>query len=330
VHFHVCVVDGVFEEVAVAGTADAQSSPPGIVFHPASAIDETAVAQVQTDLRRRILRAFVGRGLLESCDAKEMQGYQHSGFSVDAGVCIEADDRAALERLLRYCARPPFAMDRLRKEGCDLVYRCAKQRSEPSSDKRGAKADELHLTPLELIERIAALEPPPRTHRHRYFGVLASNSPLRAAAVALAAPPQPAKQVMVQTEPAAMGEGAPAVTPLGHASPPTPEPAIPKRSPAHYLWAVLIARIYEVFPLLCPKCGGQMRLIAFVTEGMQIRKILDHIGVDSEPPHISPARGPPLWEDCEAQMDDGVQTEPDWDMAAQPAPDYEVDQRINW
>lgn len=51
------------------GEADAQSSPPGIDFHPASAIDEIAVAQVQTDLRRRILRAFVGRGLLESCDA---------------------------------------------------------------------------------------------------------------------------------------------------------------------------------------------------------------------------------------------------------------------
>jgi hypothetical protein len=42
-------------------------------------------------------------------------------------------------------------MDRLRKEGAELVYRCAKQHSEPSSDKRGAKVDELHLTPLELI-----------------------------------------------------------------------------------------------------------------------------------------------------------------------------------
>ena len=64
----------------------------------------------------------------------------------------------------------------------------------------------------------------------------------------------------------------------------------PKRAPAHFLWAVLIARIYEVFPLLCPKCGGQMRLIAFVTEGTQIRRILDHIGVDSEPPHTYPRR----------------------------------------
>ena len=82
-------------------------------------------------------------------------------------------------------------------------------------------------------------------------------------------------------------------------------------------------------------CGGQMRLIAFVTEGRQIRRILDHIGMDSEPPHIAPARGPPLWDDCgDAQMDDGAQTEPDWatdwDGAAQPVPDFEVDQRINW
>ena len=93
----------------------------------------------------------------------------------------------------------------------------------------------------------------------------------------------------------------------------------------------------EVFPLLCPKCGGQMRLIAFITESIQIRKILDHIGADSEPPHIPPTRGPPLWDDCsDAQTDEGVHIEPDWatdwDGAAQPASDVEieVDQRISW
>ena len=327
VHFHVCAVDGVFEGVAGEADADIQGSPPGVIFHLVSGIDETAVAQAQATLRRRILRAFVGRGLLESFEAKDMLAYQHSGFSVDAGVCIEAHDRAALERLLRYCARPPFAMERLRKEGAALVYRCAKQHSELTSDKRGAKVDELMLTPLELIDRIAALVPPPRTHRHRYFGVLAPNSPLRAAVTAMA---QPCQQTTVQTGQITTGEGVPTVAPLGNAVQTQPEPVPPKRSPAHYLWAVLIARIYEVFPLLCPMCGGQMRLIAFITEGAQIRKILDHIGVDSQPPHIAPARGPPLWDDGDAQMGEGVAVEPDWDMAAQPSPDYDVDQRINW
>ena len=45
---------------------------------------------------------------------------------------------------------------------------------------------ELVPTPLELIKRIAQLVPPPRTHRHRYYGVLAPNSPLRGAVAALA------------------------------------------------------------------------------------------------------------------------------------------------
>jgi hypothetical protein len=29
-------------------------------------------------------------------------------------------------------------------------------------------------------------------------------------------------------------------------------------------------------------------------------------------------------------MEDGVEIDPDWDLTAQPAPDHEVDQRINW
>jgi hypothetical protein len=186
--------------------------------------------------------------------------------------------------------------------------------------------DELHLTPLELIDRIAALVPPPRTHRHRHFGVLAPNSPLRAAVTALATPAQAAT---VQGAPTSTGECAPSAVPLGSALPTQGEP-VPSKRAAHYLWAVLIARIYEVFPLMCPLCGGQMRIIAFITHSADIRHILNHIGVESEPPHIAPARGPPLWDACDAQVGEGVEVEPDWDMTGQPAPDYEVDQRINW
>lgn len=223
------------------------------------------MAQVQATLRRRILRAFVGRRLLESFEAKQMLGYAHSGFSVVAGVCFKSLDRAGLERLLRYCARPPFAMERLRKVGRELVYRCGKQHSDPSSDyRRGAKSDELHLTPLELIDRIAALVPPLRTHRQRYFGVLAPSSPLRAAVTAMAS--APAQVAAVQTKPDthadAMSGGVHGTEQPGQSM--TPTPTMPKRAP-HYLWAVLIARIYEVLPLVCPICCGQMHIIAFIT-----------------------------------------------------------------
>jgi hypothetical protein len=54
--------------------------------------------------------------------------------------------------------------------------------------------------------------------------------------------------------------------------------------------------------------------------------------VESGPPSLSPAREPPLWDGCEAdaQRGEDAQIEPDGDLAAQPALDYELDQRINW
>ena len=58
-------------------------------------------------------------------------------------------------------------MERLKQRGADLVCRCGKGHSEPlQSDKYSS---ELVLTPLELIDRIAQLVPPPRAHRHRYY-----------------------------------------------------------------------------------------------------------------------------------------------------------------
>ncbi|GDX58949.1 hypothetical protein LBMAG30_31120 [Comamonadaceae bacterium] len=83
---------------------------------------------------------------------------------------------------------------------------------------------------------------------------------------------------------------------------------------------------------MCPICGGQMRIIGFIVSA-DIRHILDHIGVQSEAPHIAAARWPPLWEDCGAQDCEVTQLGPHWATswaeAAQLAPDYEVDQRIN-
>jgi Putative transposase/Transposase zinc-binding domain len=105
-HFHCVVIDGVFAP-APAG---------GVVFHAAAGLDENAIAQVQAQVRRRLLRVFVRRGLLPEDDARAMAQWEHGGgFSVDASVRIEVDDRAGRERLLRYCARPPFAAERLRE-----------------------------------------------------------------------------------------------------------------------------------------------------------------------------------------------------------------------
>ena len=85
-------------------------------------------AAVQAKVRRRLLESFVRRGLLDSDAAHAMQAWQHGGgFSVDASVRIEAADRAGRERLLRYCARPPFALERLQQRDAEhLLYQASK------------------------------------------------------------------------------------------------------------------------------------------------------------------------------------------------------------
>jgi hypothetical protein len=152
------------------------------------------------------------------------------------------------------------------------------------------------LTPLELLDHLAALVPPPRIHRHRYFGVLAPNSPLRTAVTALA-----------------------------------PE-ATNWDDRRKSLWDDRRKSLWddrrkslleEVFPLVCPHCGDAMRIIAFITDGPTVRDILVHLGEPITPPIVAPARGPPLWE-----LPPAGQRE--IDPQAQPAPDYEFDQHVAW
>ncbi|MBL0354463.1 MAG: hypothetical protein IPP03_18110 [Dechloromonas sp.] len=80
---------------------------------------------------------------------------------------------------------------------------------------------------------------------------------------------------------------------------------LPHRKAARYVLALLLARIYEVLLLLCPQCGGgEIKIIAFMTEGPAIREILCHPGVPTSPPALKPARGAavgnaglPAWRD---------------------------------
>ena len=135
-------------------------------------------------------------------------------------------------------ARPPFALDRLREIDPDhLLYASTKQGP-------GGNGPQL-LTPLELLDRLAALVPPRRIHRHRYFGVLAPNSPLRTAA----------------HRPRARGDHGSARTRGGARR----RTGASSRRPLRR--AMLLARIYEVFPLRCTHCGADMRIIAFITDG---------------------------------------------------------------
>ena len=58
-------------------------------------------------------------------------------------------------------------------------------------------------------------------------------------------------------------------------------------------WARLIARVYEVDPLECPRCKGPMRVIALIDDAPVIRKILTHLGLWTPQTAAGSGPGPP-------------------------------------
>ena len=56
-------------------------------------------------------------------------------------------------------------------------------------------------------------------------------------------------------------------------------------------WARLIQKIYNVDPLLCPKCSGEMSIISFIEDAVLIKKILNHLNLwlpdNKSPPKIN-------------------------------------------
>ena len=275
------VTDGVFSDDGEGGTC----------FHGSAGISAEDVTTVQCQIRRRGLRWLHRHGHLDDAAVHALDAADHAdGWSVDASVSIGEWDRQGLERLVRYCARPPLSQERLgRLDDDHLVYRLRK----PTVDGQ----TELILTPLELMDRLAYLVTPPRVHKHRYCGVLAPNAKLRKAVTATAGPAGATLQVLEEAR-RKMGfadaededDG-----PRPLSSDEGERRSLPGKVAAR-CWALLLARIFEYLPLVCTRCGEPMRLIAFILDPPVVERILVHIGEPTEAPVVLPARSPPQGE----------------------------------
>jgi len=276
IHYHILITDGVF-------SADQEG---GAVFHPASDLADDDVLAVQTKIRRRGLRWLQRHGHLDSAAVHTLDAPDHAGgWSVNAAVTIPDWDRRGLEQLVRYCARPPLSQERLgRLDDQTLVYNLRK----PTLDGR----TELILTPLQLLDRLVHLVTPPRIHKHRYCGVLAPNANLRKAVTESAGPAGATLQLLQQARDK-MGLQDTDRSDGDSEQSDDDKPPGPLRRAAARCWAMLLARIYECFPLTCRRCGKPMRIISFILDRPVIDKILDHIGEPTTPPPVSPARAPP-------------------------------------
>ena len=186
------------------------------------------------------------------------------GFSLHAAVRVEAHDRKRLEQLCRYITRPALSDERVQRNAAGQVELKLKA---PWRD----GTTHLVMSPLEFMQRLAALVPRPRLHLIRYHGVLAPNAKLRPLVVPQG--PQAAEQA---------NEAA--------AADPCEVETVQAR-PQRISWARLLKRVFDIDMHTCPNCGGgELKIIAAILGRPVIAKILTHLGLDPQPPPRGRAR----------------------------------------
>ncbi|MFT6234561.1 MAG: hypothetical protein ACJAZO_005084 [Myxococcota bacterium] len=152
------------------------------------------------------------------------------GYTLHCGVTVGGRDAGGRERLCRYLARPALARARLEETPAGLIRVTVKR---PWADDTAG----VTFTPLEFVERLAALVPPPRAHLVQTHGVLAGRFAWRREGVP--APPASASQ-----------------------RPALSKKATPGRNARDRTWAELLWRVFAVDGWRCPRCGGPMTLRA--------------------------------------------------------------------
>ena len=216
--------------------------------------------------RHKVLRLLQREGLLDEDRTRLLLSWRHSGFSVHNSVTVPAGDGRALEALARYCLRNPVSLARLRfTPGTPTATYL------PRDGHDDEKAETFDA--FDFVARLLAHVPDPRRHLVHYYGAYSNVVRGKLKARSQARQPEP------------LASGPASQPPLPPASQ-APSSAALRRG-----WARLIRRIYEVDPLVCPRCRGVMRVVAFITEGRVIRRILDHL--DASARRVTEGRAPP-------------------------------------
>jgi hypothetical protein len=155
---------------------------------------------------------------------------------------IPFEDQKAIEDVACYVVRNPLSLEKLvYLDGQKAVLYRSKMN--PSLGRNFEAMD-----PLEWLARMADHIPDAGRHRTHFYGFYAR----RASRVRFS---------RRETE----ASGVPA-------EPPTKRRCAPS-------WARLISKVYHADPLVCRGCGGPLKIVAYITDELSIRRILDHLGL---------------------------------------------------
>ena len=203
--------------------------------------------KLETIFQHKVFRMLLKKGKITEEMVRMLNTWRHSGFNVFCGNRISPKDDKAMENLARYIIRTSFSQER-------MTY----LENEGSVVYRAKDGKDQKTFPaMEWLAAMCSHIPNRGEQMVRYYGYYSNVARGKRKA-----------------------QGTDDVVP-GILDPVENNKALRKS------WARLIQKIYEVEPLVCPRCNGTMRIISFIEAPQVIRDILTHLGlwlVRSRPP----------------------------------------------
>lgn len=207
---------------------------------------------VQEFFEEKVFAFLLKAGLIEQDTVLSMRAWEHTGFNCYAAEPISAADADARQFLARYLKKAPLTLKRLSidESGAEPVVRYAAAPAE------GAEEGSVScFSPLEFLAQLSVHVPGTWEQTSRYFGVYSPRT-----RGAKRRDEEFRKLVQNNFQPLAQEE--------------------PRRVPSAS-WARCIKLVFELNPLTCPKCGGQMKIKAFIHSPHEIERLTKHLGLCS-------------------------------------------------
>ena len=234
------------------------------------------------------------------------------GYSLYAGSAIDVEDKDARERLLRYCLRAPLSLERL------SIARDGNVTYQVKATRHGNETQRV-MTPLQFMNRLVALIPPPYHPLLRYFGVFGPHAAWRKNVVPDVAPAaeqrhdhdklavtstskRGSRDLASRTSTKSSTDRTVASTILPAPTQVTHQESRNRVGESRFSlirridWATLLKKVHSVDALACP-CGGRLKFIDVITEPTTAREVLASMGLPTDPPPIAKARSPDLYQE---------------------------------
>ena len=213
-------------------------------FHPLDEIDSELIAEYFAE---NVFNLLLKKGLITEETIASMKSWEHSGFSVWFGEDILAENTEQRLFIARYLTKCPISLDRI-----ELI-------DNPLSPsvrlyKNNERIEYVELSPLEFLAKLSLHIPPSSKRTHRRFGKYSYR--LQGETNEEAQPKAEEECDLEQLK----------------------EEREEAKSPSRY-WATCMKQVFEIDPLLCKECGGQMQIKSFIHSSSEIKKLCKKKGL---------------------------------------------------